>query len=71
MEGGLRMHIDENTPVGDLLDRDPGCGEVFAAFDMPCTGCPSSHGESLAEACAIHEVEFGALLAGLRGYFGE
>ena len=59
------MLIGADTIIGDILDLNPCCEEVFLSFDMPCMGCPSSRGETLAEACSIHDVDLNTVINAL------
>jgi len=62
MKRGAFMLLNKDTIIGDILDHENSCQEVFQEFDMPCVDCPSARGETLEEACAIHEVDLSALL---------
>lgn len=48
------MTITKQTKMGDMLTEDMGIGYVLMSAGMHCVGCPSSIGESLEEACAVH-----------------
>jgi len=65
------VQLSKNTIIGELLNYDNSVETVFAELDMPCLGCPSSGGETLEEACAIHGVELDVLLDRLRSYLGK
>lgn len=52
-----KMVIDKETVIGDVLDFDPTTAEFFFSLGMHCLGCPSSRGESIAEACEVHGVD--------------
>lgn len=65
------MHLDENTMIGDILDIGEGCEEIFLSMGMECMGCPAARGESIREACEIHEVDAGELLERLRRWIAE
>lgn len=51
------MVIDKKSIIGDVLDFDPTTAEFFFSLGMHCLGCPSSRGESIEEACAVHGVD--------------
>jgi len=40
--------------MGDILRRYPEAAPVLMECGMHCLGCPSSQGESLEDACAVH-----------------
>ena len=55
--------IEKNTIIGDVLDIAPQTAPLFMAIGMHCLGCPSSRGETVEEACAVHGVDVDKLLA--------
>ena len=48
--------ITKDMIIGDILDAAPSTAEFFLAMGMHCLGCPSSRGESVEMACAVHGV---------------
>ena len=56
------MTITKDTIIGEILDIAPQTAPVFLSIGMHCLGCPSSRGETVAEACAVHGVDLNALL---------
>ena len=63
--------ITKETIIGDILDVDFGCAPLFLEMGMHCLGCPSSRGESIEEACAVHGNDPEELVRKLREYFGQ
>ena len=59
----MAVKIEKTTIIGDVLDIAPQTAPLFMAIGMHCLGCPSSRGETVAEACAVHGVDLNALLA--------
>ena len=57
------IQITKDTIIGDILDIAPQTARVFLAIGMHCLGCPSSRGETVEEACAVHGVDVEKLLA--------
>ena len=51
------MTVTKQSVIGDVLDFDINTAEFFFAIGMHCLGCPSSRGESLADACMVHGVD--------------
>ena len=45
-----------------------GIAYVLMQSGMHCVGCPSSVGESLEEACAVHGLDVEAVLANIKEY---
>jgi hybrid cluster-associated redox disulfide protein len=56
------MEVTKNTVIGDLLDEHPECAEFFFEIGMHCLGCPVSRGETIEEACAVHDTDADALI---------
>ena len=57
------IEITKNTIIGDILDIAPQTAPVFLSIGMHGLGCPSSRGETVEEACAVHGVDVDKLLA--------
>lgn len=57
--------------IGDILDLDTGTAPYFLEMGMHCLGCPSSRGETVAEACAVHGVDASELVGKLNAYFAS
>ena len=51
------MEITRQTTMGEMLEYDMGIAYVLMQCGMHCVGCPSSIGESLEDACAVHGFE--------------
>lgn len=62
------MQITKETTMGQMLEYDMGIAYVLMQCGMHCVGCPSSIGESLEEACAVHGLEADAVLAEIQAY---
>ena len=50
------MVVTRDTTIGEVLAEDMGAARYFFEIGMHCVGCPSSSGESIAEACVVHGV---------------
>jgi hybrid cluster-associated redox disulfide protein len=59
----MAVKIEKNTIIGEVLDIAPHAAPLFFAIGMHCLGCPSSRGETVEEACAVHGVDVDKLLA--------
>ena len=57
------IEIKKDTIIGDILDVAPQTAPIFLSIGMHCLGCPSSRGETVEEACAVHGVDVDKLLA--------
>lgn len=58
----MAVKIEKNTIIGDILDIAPQAAPLFFAIGMHCLGCPSSRGETVEEACAVHGIDVDKLL---------
>ena len=59
----MAVKIEKTTIIGDVLDIAPQTAPLFMAIGMHCLGCPSSRGETVEEACAVHGIDVDKLLA--------
>ena len=57
--------ITADTLIADVLQLNPNAPEILLAAGMHCFGCAMAHGESVAEAVAVHGEDLDALLAKL------
>jgi len=48
---------------------DRGTAPIFINNGMHCLGCPSSMGESIEDACAVHGIDADKLVKELNEYF--
>ena len=62
------MEITKATTMGEMLEYDMGIAYVLMQCGMHCVGCPSSIGESLEEACAVHGLDPEAVLSEINSY---
>jgi len=65
------MKITKDMIIGDVLDKDSGAAKFFFEIGMHCLGCPASRGETIEQACAVHNTDCDALLAELNAYFAD
>ena len=57
--------ITANTLIADCLELNPNAAEILLSAGMHCFGCALAHGETVAEAVAVHGEDLEALLAKL------
>ena len=62
------MEISVETTMGEMLEYDMGIAYILMQCGMHCVGCPSSIGESLEEACAVHGLDPEEVLAQINSY---
>lgn len=66
------MVVTKDTIIGDILDENlEVAAPFFLGIGMHCLGCPSSRGESIAEACEVHGVDADELVTKLNDAFGN
>lgn len=54
--------------IADILKLDKGTVPILLNIGMHCLGCPSSSGESLEDACAIHGVDVNKVVKDLNDF---
>ena len=67
-QGDEIMEITVQTTMGEMLEYDMGIAYILMQCGMHCVGCPSSIGESLEEACAVHGLNPDDVLASIQEY---
>ena len=60
--------ITKDMIISDVLKMDRGVVPIFLNSGMHCLGCPSSSGESIEDACAIHGIDADKLVEKLNEY---
>ena len=55
--------ITKEMTIGEILRTNPDVAPILMEAGMHCLGCPSSRGETVEEACAVHGVDVDKLLA--------
>ena len=60
--GGKKMVVTKDMLIGDILDAAPSTAPFFLEMGMHCLGCPSARGESIADACEVHDVDVNVLI---------
>ncbi len=65
------LDITKDSIIGDILDEDPTTASFFLEMGMHCLGCPSSRGETIEQACAVHGVSCDALIEKLKAHSAQ
>jgi hybrid cluster-associated redox disulfide protein len=60
--------VTKDMIISDILKLDKGTIPILLNSGMHCLGCPSSSGESLEDACAIHGIDADELVKKLNNY---
>ena len=64
----MAAKVTPDMIISDILKLDRGTVPILLGIGMHCLGCPSSSGESLEEACAIHGVDVNAVVKELNDF---
>lgn len=65
------IRITKDMIIRDVLMLDRQTAHIFMKHGMHCLGCPSSSGESIEDACAVHGIETDKLIEDLNTYFNS
>ena len=65
------MVVTKDTIIGDVLDYDVETAKFFFEIGMHCLGCPASRGESIEDACTVHNTDANELVKKLNDYFAD
>ena len=63
--------ITKDMLIGEILDIDIEIAQFLLDIGMHCLGCPSARGESLEDACMVHDTDVDALLEKINAYLSE
>lgn len=64
-------YVTKDMIISDVLKMDRGTVPIFLNSGMHCLGCPSSSGESIEDACAIHGIDADSLVEELNNFFDK
>lgn len=65
------MTVDKDTIIGDILDFDESTAQYFLEMGMHCLGCPASRGESIAQACEVHDTNADELVEKINAHLNK
>jgi len=63
--------VTKDMIISDVLKINEGTAQFFFEIGMHCLGCPSASGESVEEACIIHNVPVDELLAKINNFLAN
>jgi len=63
--------VTKDMIISDILKLDKGTVPILLNSGMHCLGCPSSSGESIEDACAIHGIDADKLVKDLNNYLDK
>lgn len=62
------LTVTKTSIIGDILDYDQTTSQFFLEMGMHCLGCPGARGETIEQACDVHEVSVDDLIAKLNAH---
>ena len=65
------MKITKESIIGDILDYDRETAQFFFEIGMHCLGCPASSGESIEQACAVHNTDADKLVEKINAFLAS
>lgn len=65
------MTITKDMIIGDILDMNVDAAKFFFDIGMHCLGCPASRGETIEQACEVHNTDADELVEKLNAFFAE
>ena len=60
--------ITKDMIIADVLKVDVELAPFFFAFCIHCLGCPSAAGETIEEACMVHNTDCDALIEKMNNF---
>ena len=60
--------VTKDMIIGNILRLDKGTVPILMKSGLHCLGCPSAQGETLEEACEVHDIDVEILTAELNDY---
>jgi hybrid cluster-associated redox disulfide protein len=64
----MTARVTKDMIISDILKLDRGTIPILLSIGMHCLGCPSSSGESLEDACAIHGIDVDQIVKELNDF---
>ena len=63
--------VTKDTIIIDALQLDAGVAPFFLEIGMHCLGCPSASGESIEQACLVHDADADELVEKINDYLKD
>ena len=63
--------VTKETMIGDLLRIDAGVAPILLSIGMHCLGCPSTQGETIAQAAMVHGIDPDALVNEINNFLAK
>lgn len=65
------MTVTKNTIIGDVLLENAQTAQFFIEIGMHCLGCPSAKGETIEQACLVHETDADDLVKNINAFLKQ
>ncbi len=65
------MQVTKDTLIGEALQMSMDIAPILMGIGMHCLGCPSSQGETLAEASMVHGIDPDELVAKINAVLAD
>ena len=62
------MKVTKDMIIMDVLKIDMDTAKFFLDMGMHCLGCPSAAGETIEEACMVHNTDCDALIEKMNNF---
>ena len=62
------LKITKDMIIADVLKVDVELAPFFFSIGMHCLGCPSAAGETIEEACMVHNTDCDALIEKMNNF---
>ena len=60
--------VTKTKLISDIIAIDDAIAAILASSGMGCVGCAMAHGETLEEACSVHNVDVDTLVNSINEY---
>lgn len=67
----MAVTITKDMIISDIIAIDRGIIPILMEAGMHCVGCPSAQGETLEEACLVHNMDEDALVKKINEYLTD
>lgn len=65
------VQFQKDTIIGDVLVAAPECAPFFQSIGMHCLGCAMASGETIEEACQVHDVDADKFIEALNNFLAS
>ena len=65
------MVVTKDTIIGEVVAEDQGVAPILMSAGLHCLGCALATGETVEEACMVHDMDCEALVSALNEYFSS